>query len=254
MWRHKISFKEDTMKVRKTFRKNTPEQIQYAVRTGLAPQLWNIGDTIQVPLKGQIGTLELNTSCPATIIGFNHNSEVEGTNTLHLCFQALIDKGYLVCGEPNTFSHHNIATNKGGWDYSNIRRNILPQFIECLPQPWRDIITPCTKYTDNIGLSINLPNCIMPTHDKIWLLSEYEVFGKNIFSSTAEAQFQQQYEYFKKKKNRIQKNSGGTAVDWWLRSPDAPYSNSFCFIYTGGTAGSHSANYSLGLVPCIQIS
>lgn len=249
----KTILKEDIMEISKIFAENSPEQIQYAVRNGLAPKLWNIGDTIQVHLKGKIESLKLDTLHTATIIGFNHNATIEGTNTLHLCFQALIDKEYLISGKPNIFSHHNIATNKGGWDYSNIRRNILPQFEECLPQSWQDIITPCAKGTDNIGFKVDLPKCISTTYDKIWLLSEYEVFGRNKYSNATEVRCQRQYEYFKKKENRVLM-VGNKAVFWWLRSPIASSTNGFCGVFIDGSAGGDVANLSLGLVPCIQIS
>ena len=40
-----------------------------------------------------------------------------------------------------------------------------------------------------------------------------------------------------------------TAVNWWLRSPNASYSNVFVYVYTDGTVNYYDAYCSLGFAP-----
>lgn len=64
----------------------TPEQIQTIVRLGLASEFWDIGDKIGIQLNGEVGGITLNDTYYAYIIGFNHNKEIEGNNTIHFQF------------------------------------------------------------------------------------------------------------------------------------------------------------------------
>ena len=46
-----------------------------------------------------------------------------------------------------------------------------------------------------------------------------------------------------------------TAVNWWLRSPNASNSTNFVNVNTDGTVNNNNANYSNGFVPgfCMDI-
>ena len=44
-----------------------------------------------------------------------------------------------------------------------------------------------------------------------------------------------------------------TAVNWWLRSPNASNSNNFVNVNTDGTVNNNNANYSLGFAPGFYI-
>ena len=75
---------------------NTPHQIRMAVNAGIAPNLWNVGDsTATITLNGEVGartTANGNafsdyTSACAYILGFNHNAEMEtdGKDSITFC-------------------------------------------------------------------------------------------------------------------------------------------------------------------------
>jgi hypothetical protein len=50
-------------------------------------------------------------------------------------------------------------------------------------------------------------------------------------------------QWYNTSSNRIKKlSSSGSANYWWTRSPDTGYTNSFCFVLTGGTAADGDAN------------
>ena len=44
-----------------------------------------------------------------------------------------------------------------------------------------------------------------------------------------------------------------TAANVWCRSVNSSNSNNFCLVYTGGSAGGDSANYSWALAPCFFV-
>jgi len=44
-----------------------------------------------------------------------------------------------------------------------------------------------------------------------------------------------------------------TAVNWWLRSPNASNSTNFVNVNTDGTVNNNNANYSLGFAPGFYI-
>lgn len=75
-----------------------------------------------------------------------------------------------------------------------LRLRTARNIFNALPEDWKNIISPCTKYTFN---SEN----VTATVDKIFLLSEYEIFGKNSYanSSTAIQKF-----FIQVKKRRIE--------------------------------------------------
>ena len=45
-----------------------------------------------------------------------------------------------------------------------------------------------------------------------------------------------------------------TAVNWWLRSPNASNSNNFVNVNTDGTVNNNNANNSLGFAPGFYIN
>ena len=84
-----------------------------------------------------------------------------------------------------------------------------------------------------------------------FLLSEKEVFGENDVSDDEEGE---QYEYFKKCKNRIAtyKKDDAYSRYWWLRSVVS--SAYFARVYGFGYAGDYYASSALGVRPALIIS
>ena len=124
-------------------------------------------------------------------------------------------------------------------------RVICENIFDALPEDWKNIISPCTKYTFN---SEN----VTATVDKIFLLSEYEVFGKNSYANSAEQNFQAQYEFFENGNSKIF-YSGENAVHWWLRTPQISNETSFCRVNSEGALNTYNARFSQGVVPAFMI-
>lgn len=248
---------------------NTWEQISEASSSGVAENIWEVGDRKQVTLNGTVGSLSLsNFSTYAFIIGFNHNSSREGSGRIHFQLAktalsggtdvCLADGQYLKTGSSAAFRMNTSNTNSGGWEDSYMRNNICGtsksttsgRIMGAIPAELRNALKSVTKYTNNNGSSTAL-SAVTATTDYFFLLSEYEVFGNITYSNSYEANYQQQYAYYSAGNSKVKyrHNSTGSAAFWWLRSPRAGYSYFFVRMYADGTVGDYAAGTSLGFAP-----
>ena len=245
--------------------KNGPSAIKEAAQSGQAANLWSEGDKVPITISNKkVGALTINGTFYAVIIGFNHNSGIEGNNSIHFQFGknasgtdiAFVDSDYLNMGSSDGFRMNTSNTNTGGWEQSYMRKTICAQFLAALPTDWQNIITACTKYSDNKGAATNTAACVTATQDKIWLLAEYEAFGQIYYANSAEQNYQKQYDFYKNGNSRVKyKHSDtGTACRWWLRSVDAARTGSFRNVNAGGGSDAGSASYSLGFAPGFKVS
>ena len=79
--------------------------------------------------------------------------------------------------------------------------------------------------------------------DKLFLLSEVEIFGSTSYSAAGEGT---QYDYYKAGNSKV-KNKNGSAAYWWERSPSASNSTAFCLVYSNGGAGDSGASTARGV-------
>lgn len=250
---------------------NTWDQISEASSSGVASQIWKVGDRKEIVLNGTVGALTFNDyHTYAFIIGFDHNAAVEGSNRIHfqlaktalsggtdICF---VDSNYNSAGSSTGFRMNTSNTNSGGWEDSYMRNSICGtsksstsgRFMGAIPSALRNVLKSVSKYTDNTGGGGgSVSSYVTRTTDYIFLLSEYEVFGDITYSNSYEANYQQQYAYYSAGNSKVkyQHNSTGSAVRWWLRSPRASSSSTFrCVDVSGGVTG-YGARYSLGVAP-----
>ena len=75
------------------------------------------------------------------------------------------------------------------------------------------------------------------------------MFGTRYGANSAEQNYQKQYDYFKAGNSRVAYNHGntGSAVWWWLRSPNYTNSNRFRIVNTDGSYNNNHAYYSAGV-------
>lgn len=117
-------------------------EISTAAQNGTASSLFNIGATKTITLNGTVGTLSLsNVSLKVFILGFDHNSAVEGSGITFGCFKtsdgtdvALCDSNYNTTKSDGTKafnlnhwggSSSPYNTNYGGWKGCDARYDIL---------------------------------------------------------------------------------------------------------------------------------
>lgn len=237
---------------------------------GEGANYWSIGDRKAVTLNGTVGALTLsNYTTYAFIIGFNHNSSLEGSNRIHFQLAktalsggtdvALCDSKYhSQVSATGYFSMNSSALNGGGWSSSQMRTKICGTslssysgtILAVIPAALRAVLKSVTKYTDNTG-NESYAEAVTATTDYFFLLSEYEVFGTIKNGNPNEASKQAQYSYYSAGNSKVKYNHSATstAVHWGLRSPYATNFATFVNVSTGGTASSLNAAYSTGFAP-----
>lgn len=258
--------------VSSTLNNNEWSVIKSVSDAGQGANYWSIGDRKAVTLNGTVGKLSLsNVTTYAFIIGFNHNSSVEGTNRIHFQLaKTALSGGTDVClcdssynstvSTTGYFSMNSSRTNSGGWASSQMRTNICGTslssysgtIIAVIPAALRAVLKSVTKYTDNTANGGgSTASYVTATTDYFFLLSEFEVFGSISYGNTNEKNKQAQYAYYSAGNSKIKYKHDGTstAAYWWLRSPGASYSSIFVRVYTDGTVAGNNADRSLGFAP-----
>lgn len=242
---------------------NSWETIKAVSDAGQGANYWSVGDTKDVTLSGTWQSLNVsNVTVKAFIIGFDHNSAVEGEHRIHFlmgkigtAMVAFCDSQYGNQTSGAYFTMNTANTNSGGWEDSRMRKTVLGNsntpdvplqgsLMAVLPEDLLAVMKPVTKWTQNSSI-------LSATTDYTFLMAEFEIFGARTYANSAEQSKQAQYDYFKAGNPKVfyKHSATTTAVYAWLRSPDASSSNIFCIVATSGAAGGTSAGRSRGVAP-----
>lgn len=194
------------------FANNTWEQIIAACHNNEVPDTWKAKDHKPMTIEG--------VNYQIDIIGKNHDTYASGgkaplTFQLHDCY-----------GELKNMNSSD--TNRGGWTSCAMRSTRLPAILALMPTEVQNGIREVNKLTS----AGNLSATINTTADKLFLLSEIEIFGSVILSRSGEGT---QYDYYKAGGGRVKYLRGDT-VNWWGRSPTASNYASFCYASSDGSA------------------
>lgn len=127
-------------------------------------------------------------------------------------------------------------TNSGGWTSCIMRQTHLPAILLKMPEEVQNGIRKVNKLTAD-GSAINT------TTDKLFLLSEVELFGSTHYSAAGEGT---QYDYYKAGNSKV-KYQNGSATFWWERSPNVSESASFCLVFTNGIVSNDYASRANGV-------
>lgn len=186
-------------------------EIIEACHNNEVPDTWVVGSQKTITING--------TNYPIDIIGKNHDTYSDGSRTAPLTFQ-MHD-----CYE-TIYAMNGSDTNAGGWTSCAMRTTHLPAILALMPSEIQSGIKQVNKLTSAGGWS----STINTTADKLFLLSEIEIFGSIKNSMSGEGT---QYDYYKAGNSKV-KNLSGSAYGWWCRSPYASASTSFCCVYSSG--------------------
>lgn len=244
--------------------KNTWKVIKKVSDQNQGQNYWSVGDCKQITMNGKVsdGLTLTDYATWVYIIGFNHNSEKEGNGITFQGFK-VADKGKDVCLVDNIYSSwkesgtwfnmNNSVSNAGGWQASHMRTAVMPLIKAAFPADLQAVIKQSTIYTDNTGggTADVVPTA---TQDDVFLLGEYELFGKRKYATTNEPNYLKQYDYYSAGNSKVKyrHDSIGNSAYWWLRSPYASNDYSFCRVYTSAPSFTN-AQYSYGVSPCFKV-
>ena len=205
------------------FSNNSWEAIIAACQSRNVPDTWVVGNS---------KTMTINrTSYQIDIIGKKHDAYTAGgtaplTFQMHDCYA-------------KTYTMNSSGTNEGGWTSCVMRNTHLPAILALMPTEVQNGIREVNKLTSAGSYS----STINTTADKLFLLSEIEIFGSTTNSKSGEGS---QYDYYKAGNSKV-KNRSGSTVDWWERSPTSDNEYAFCCVYRDGSEWYSDGNDSRGV-------
>ena len=206
-----------------SFFDNSWDTIIDACQSGDVPETWVVGNSKTMTING--------ASYQVDIIGKNHDTYTAG-GTAPLTFQLHDCYG-------TTYPMNSSNTNSGGWTSSVMRTTTMPALLALMPSEVQAGIKQVNKLTSAGSQS----STINTTADKLFLLSEIEIFGTVTYSKSGEGS---QYARYSAGNSKV-KNFGGSANIWWERSPYGSNSTNFCYVTSSGTADYNSASGSYGV-------
>lgn len=133
--------------------------------------------------------------------------------------------------------------NTGGFKESDLCRYLNEEVWAILPEELKAVISEreCLQIVKGKEERFML---------KLWLPSEFEVFGDSWASEVEEGQ---QFELFKDPRNRVKFDQDGERAFWWLLSGCAGYSTGACHVNYYGTAGGSSCSDARRVPVCFSI-
>lgn len=204
------------------FANNTWAQIIDACHKNQVPETWTVGSQKAMTIDVVDYLID--------IIGKGHDDYASGgkaplTFQLHDCY-----------GELKNIN--STLTNKGGWTSCAMRTTHLPDILAKMPAEVRNGIREVNKLTSAGSGSATIDT----TADKLFLLSEIEIFGEVMNSAAREGV---QYAYYKVGNSKM-KNVPGSVSYWWERSP-ARNNIYFCIVDDEGDSVNLNPSYPFGV-------
>ena len=172
------------------FSNNSWEEIIAACQSGSVPDSWAVGDSKTMTING--------TDYQIDIIGKNHDTYTAG-GTAPLTFQMHDCYG-------TKYAMNSSNTNSGGWTSCAMRSTHLPAILALMPTEVQTAIREVNKLTSEGKKSAT----INTTADKLFLLSEVEIFGSVTYSKAGEGN---QYAYYSAGNSSV-KNFSGSSASW----------------------------------------
>ena len=195
-----------------------------ACKENKIPSFWNVGDQKTMTINGSEYMVD--------IIGMGHDIYSDGSGVAPITFQ--LHDCYAT-----KYPMNSSGTNSGGWKSSVLRTSTLPSILELMPS----VVSGAIKEVDKLSSAGSQSATIVTTADKLFLLSEVELFGSLSYSHSGEGS---QYSYYKNGGSKVKK-VGDSADHWWERSPYTGNTASFCMVYNTGAANTNTASYNRGV-------
>lgn len=283
----------DMLIVDSDLNKNTWKTIQSVAQQSMGSSYWPIGALKEITLSGTLGTGvgALTFPCPSGtsypwdstfyvyIIGFDHNSDIEGTGITFQAFKHNSDYGIVdvafeddYYGADNStyngiFEMETTAKSAPNWVDSYMRGLCNTgdnSFLSILPYDLKSVIKTCVKKNNYYNSGI------YETQDNIFLLANTEVYGHT--GGTYDIVGQEQYDYYINQTSALEhirkycyRTRNGsisgfptlyqykTPIYWWTRSPANGTNAKYSFIVGDGTGTVSGPNQYLGFTPAFLV-
>ena len=195
------------------FGNNSWADIIKACQEKQVPDTWNVGDSCNMTINNKTYAID--------IIGKNHDDYADGSGKAPLTFQMHNSYG-------TAYAMNSTSTNVGGWKECAMRKTHLPAILALMPAEVQSGIREVSKITLSRDTSGN--PTMDTTSEKLFLLSEVEVFNSIEYSTSGEGS---QYAYYGASGSTV-KTLNGRDTSWWLRSPMSTSDYTFCASSVGG--------------------
>lgn len=170
------------------------------------------------------------------IIGFNHDDLADGSGKAPFTWEMV--RVYKDLRSMNTD-----YTNKGGWDACDARKWLNSEFFALCSDELQSVIRPVIKLASAGEKSKE----IIKSVDRIFILSEKEVFGRVTYSVPGEGSW---YEYYQLEDIPYYAlDEDGNRCYKSLRSAGYNGNTGFCIVDTDGSAYYHTARAAGALAP-----
>lgn len=203
--------------------------------------VWSIGDEREVTLSAMAGTggSESRASQTVKFVLMNWGGKTLADDTTCLAIVGQKNCLYEVFGYMNSSN-----TNTGGWNSSAMRTWCNDVYKASIPSDFRSLFK---QHKNLSGTGGGSSSGTQQTTDYFALPAEIEVFGSTTYSVAGEGS---QFKYYETSANRVKTyGESGSAFRWWERSPYSGQTNTFCSVFTSGTADAHNASDTMGLAP-----
>lgn len=221
---------------------------------------WAVGDVREIGLSAMPATYvdesHLSGTYKFAIADFDHddlttpiNGHTKAAVTLTQvdCLMDINNRNNPVNGGSNTengyMDTHEISV---GWKECRRRRWCNEIYYNAIVG-LKDIVKAVNKKTTDINAS----SITVTTADKVFLLSEIEIFGRRTGSGAGEGN---QYQYYKNAiANRYKSPKWSSSYNsscWWQRSYQYTSHFTFCYVDSSGAANWQSQHAPYGIAPC----
>ena len=195
--------------------------------SGATLRAFGVGDTKDVRLKnGETITLR--------IIGLFHDKAPDGSR-IPITWEMT---HYL----KDRHAMNDTWTNEGGWAKSDMRKYLREEILPLLPDDLVQVLQTTKKDSTSYGEGSYKTQA---TYDKLFLLSEWERYGRCFYSACQEGEW---YPWYAQEGVSYAKTYPDGSKGWgWSRSQNGSNTAGFCFVTSGGDANYAGASNSNGV-------
>lgn len=197
------------------------------------PELFAIGQKGQARQQIALGATKIDHmkngyGAEYRIIGFDHDDLADGSGKAPFTWQMT-----RVFKERRPMNDD--CTNEGGWEACTLRKWLNSDFLKLCSDELQSVIRPVSKLTSAGDGSEE----IIKSVDRIFILSETEVYGRVFYSVPGEGSW---YEYYRLEDvPYLALDDDESAVWLWLRSPSTTGGSGFRRVNAdGGSSGTYA--------------